>query len=428
MSGQKIFAFDYDQYDLPNGLRLITVPTPFPHIVSLQIVVHAGSRNEVEEGRSGFAHFFEHMMFRGTPEFPPERYEAVLQTAGAASNAYTDDDRTVYHTTMTKADFPAILAMEADRFQNLRYPEDDFRTEALAVHGEYNKDSAEPMNKLHEVLRETAFDVHPYKHTTMGFLRDIERMPEMYDYSLQFFDRFYRPEYTTLVVAGDVEPDAVRQLVDKDWGAWRRGRHLLQAPAEPPQQGPRTVHIPWPAPTLPYLQIAFKAPAYDDSSLVWAALDLISFIGFSEVSPLFEKHVIEEQTCDTLYAGNSDHVDPYLFTVLARLKEPARLEEVKSDILGVLAGFADAPVSEEKLEAARSRLRYGFAMSLDSSEAIASTLAHYVSLARTPETINRLYSTYGRVSPEDMQAAARGVLRETARTIATLSHDSGGAR
>ncbi len=115
----KIFPYPYVQEDLPNGLRLITIPTDYPNIVSLYIVVGAGSRNEVEPGKSGFAHLFEHLMFRGTPEFPPERYEARLQKAGAASNAFTSDDLTAFHTTFSKEDLPRILSMEADRFQHL---------------------------------------------------------------------------------------------------------------------------------------------------------------------------------------------------------------------------------------------------------------------------------------------------------------------
>ncbi len=82
MGQSDVFAYPYDQHDFPNGLRLITVPAPYREVVSLYIVVQAGSRNEVEEGRSGFAHFFEHMMFRGTPDYPPERYEAAMQAAG----------------------------------------------------------------------------------------------------------------------------------------------------------------------------------------------------------------------------------------------------------------------------------------------------------------------------------------------------------
>src|ERR1700729_3067383 len=99
LAASNIFPFPYKQEDLPNGLRLITIPTDYPNIVSLFIVVDTGSRNEIEPGKSGFAHLFEHLMFRGTKEFPPEKYQAELKNAGAASNAFTTDDYTGYHTT-----------------------------------------------------------------------------------------------------------------------------------------------------------------------------------------------------------------------------------------------------------------------------------------------------------------------------------------
>ncbi|QOY89163.1 M16 family metallopeptidase [Paludibaculum fermentans] len=422
MADAKIFAYDYDQHDYPNGLRLITVPAPYPQVVSLYIVVQAGSRNEVEEGRSGFAHFFEHMMFRGTPAFPPERYEAVLQETGASSNAYTDDDRTVYHTTLTKEDFETLLAMEADRFQHLDYPLEGFQTEALAVLGEYNKDSTEPINKLMEVLRDTAFDAHTYKHTTMGFLRDIERMPQMYDYSRTFFDRFYRPEYTTLIVAGDVDPAEVRAQVERHWGAWQRGSYICAPAVEPAQSSPREAHIPWPTHTLPYLLVAHHSPAYSDEITDGAALDIISFLGFSESSPLYEKLVIEDQSVDLLWASNADHVDPYLFTVMARVKEDPMVPDVRESILATLRGFAETPVDDSLLANVKSHLRYRFALSLDNSEAIASTLAHYVSLRRTPETINRLFYLYEQVTPQLLQTVAARFFQPNGRTIVTLAN------
>src|SRR5450755_3874058 len=106
---------------LPNGLRVIVVSTGFPNIVSLQIPVQTGSRNEVEPGKSGFAHFFEHMMFRGTPSYPPDVYQSIITKAGASQNANTSDDRTLYHTTFAKEDLPKILEIETDRLQHLTY-------------------------------------------------------------------------------------------------------------------------------------------------------------------------------------------------------------------------------------------------------------------------------------------------------------------
>src|ERR1051325_4873956 len=120
----KIFPYKYSIDDLPNGLRVITIPTDYPHIVALYIVVSTGSRNEGEAGKSGFAHLFEHLMFRGAEKVYPEKYNEMLKGAGADTNAYTSADRTVYHTVFSKEDLEQIMMLEADRFQNLKVPED----------------------------------------------------------------------------------------------------------------------------------------------------------------------------------------------------------------------------------------------------------------------------------------------------------------
>ena len=416
----KAFPFAYDQTDLPNGLRLITIPTEYPNVVSVYIVVQTGSRNEVEPGKSGFAHLFEHVMFRGTPTFPPAKYEATLKSIGAASNAYTTDDHTAYHTTFSKEDLETVLDMEADRFQNLRYPEQVFRTETLAVLGEYNKNSANPLSKLFETVRDTAFDRHTYKHTTMGFLRDVEDMPNQYEYSKQFFARYYRPEYTTIVIAGDVTAETTRALAAKYWGEWRRGDYQPEIPSEPAQTGARTKEIQWTTPTLPWVAVAFRGPAYSDETKDQAALDIISYLGFSESSELYQKLVIQEQKVDQLEAESPDRVDPYLFAVLGRVKKEADIEGVREAIVATADGFRNDLVSAERLDAVKRHLRYAFALQMNNSEAIAGSVARYVALRRTPETINRLYEVYDRITPEDVREAARKYLVADGRTTVTL--------
>jgi zinc protease len=423
----KIFPYPYVQEDLPNGLRLITIPTDYPNIVSIFIVVGTGSRNEIEPGKSGFAHLFEHLMFRGTPEFPPEKYNATLADAGAASNAFTTDDFTAYHTTFSKEDLPRILSMEADRFQHLSYEPSAFKTETRAVLGEYNKNSANPLSKLHEVLRATAFTTHTYKHTTMGFIQDVEAMPDEYDYSRQFFDRYYRPEYTTIVVAGDVDPKRVRALVDERWSTWKPGNYRVQIPVEPPQDAARTAHVDWPSPTLPWVAIAYRGPAYSDDTTDTVALDAISRLGFGENSPLYQKLVIEEQKVDTLRAGPPDQVDPELFSVFARVKNGADLDTVQRQIAATAQDFAAKPVDAQKLEALKEHLRYEFALGLDNSEAIAETVARYVALRRTPETANRYYEMYSKLTAQDIQKVAQKYLIDRNRTTVTLT-STGGAK
>lgn len=417
----KIFPYPYVQQDLPNGLRLITIPTDYPNIVSLYIVVGTASRNEVEPGKSGFAHLFEHLMFRGTPEFPPERYDAVLKNAGAASNAFTSDDYTAYHATFSKEDLPQILSLEADRFQHLAYDEAAFRTETLAVLGEYNKNSANPASRLRETVRATAFRTHSYRHTTMGFLADIQAMPGEYAYSRQFFDRYYRPEYTTIIVAGDVDPQRVRTLIDERWSTWKHGAYTAQIPAEPAQNTPRTAHVDWPSPTLPWVAVAYRGPAWSDDTEETVALDAVSRLAFGENSPLYQKLLIAEQKVDVLRAGPPEHLDPELFDIVARVKNPADLGAVEAQIVATAQQFAAAPIDEEKLQDLKEHLRYDFALQLDSSESIAHTLAAYVALRHTPESVNRYYDMYARLSAEDIRQAARKYLAESGRTVVTLT-------
>lgn len=424
-AASKIFLYSYVQEDLPNGLRLITIPTDYPNIVSLYIVIGTGSRNEVEPGKSGFAHLFEHLMFRGTKEFPPALYQSELKKAGAASNAYTSDDLTAFHTTFSKEDLPRILSMEADRFQHLSVDPEAFKTETLAVLGEYNKNSANPSQKLFETVRATAFKVHTYQHTTMGFLKDVEAMPTEYDYMLKFFDRYYRPEYATIIVAGDVDPKRVRSLVDERWGTWKRGNYKPSIPAEPPQDAPRTAHVDWPTETLPLLMVAYRGPAYSDTTEETAALDAISRLGFDQTSPLFQKLVIEEQKVDSMNAGPPNNLDPELFGVFARIKNAADVASIQQQIIATTESFASQPVDAKKLEALKQHLRYEFALELNNSESIAGTVAQYVALRRTPETINRYYDEYAKLTPRDIQAAAKKYLIAKNRTVVTLTSTAG---
>src|SRR4051812_3439866 len=156
----KFFPYPWTLDTLSNGMSVITVPTEHKNLVALYFIVRTGSRNEVEKGRSGFAHFFEHMMFRGSDHFTAEQRENVMKKAGAENNAYTSDDRTVYHALFSARDLDKIMEIEADRFQHLKYSEADYKTEALAVLGEYNKNSANPTERLFEALRDRAFTTH----------------------------------------------------------------------------------------------------------------------------------------------------------------------------------------------------------------------------------------------------------------------------
>jgi zinc protease len=416
-----LLPFQATEKTLPNGLKVIIVPTGFPNIASIQIPVQTGSRNEVEPGKSGFAHFFEHMMFRGTKTYPPEKYQEILTKAGARQNAYTTDDYTNYHITFAKEDLETMLKIEADRFQNLSYPEAAFKTEARAVLGEYNKNSANPMNKLLEVQREHAFTAHTYKHTTMGFIRDIEDMPNQFDYSKAFFDRWYRPEYTTLIIAGDVKPTEIIPMVEKYWSGWKRGSFNVTIPQEPPANGPVYAHVPWPDKTLPWVTIAFHGPAFSEESKDFAAVDALADLYFGQTSEVYKRLVEQEQKVDQLIPYVALTQDPALVTMLARVKRMEDVLSVRDELLKAAASATTAPPSAQLLADAKSNGRYGLVRSLDNTERIASPLARFVRFSRSYQTLNKYYKTVDSLVPADLQNAAKKYFSDARLVVTTLS-------
>jgi zinc protease len=424
-AGANLFTYPYSVDDLPNGLRLVTVPTDYPNMVALYIVVRAGSRDEVEPGKSGYAHLFEHLMFRGSENFTPRQRDDIMKRAGADTNASTNQDRTTYYVVFSKEDLDEVMKVEADRFQRLKYAEPAYKTESLAVLGEYNKNSAEPTQKLDEALYETAFTRHTYAHTTMGYLEDVQDMPNQYAYSLEFYKRFYTPEYATVLLVGDVTRERALELTKTYFGGWARGSYAPSIPAEPRQTEPRTAHVDWPSPTLPWVAVAFKGPAYSDTAKDKPALDLLSPMAFGPNSDLYKQLVLEEQKVDDLGADFGNHPDPELFTVYARVKNVKDLDEVRDRILATFARFTGDPVDQAKLDATRSRMRYSFALRMNSSPAIAAALAPYILLTRTPDTINKVFALYQQVTPDDMRTMAAKYFTDSNRTIVTLTPKAG---
>ena len=419
-----ILPFHVTEKTLPNGLKVLVVPTGFPNIVSVQIPVMTGSRNEVEPGKSGFAHFFEHMMFRGTKAYPPDKYNAIINAAGARQNAFTTDDFTNFFTTFAKEDLEKVLEIEADRFANLDYSVEDFKTESRAVLGEYNKNSANPIQKLYEVMRDQAFTTHTYKHTTMGFLKDIEDMPNQYEYSKTFFQRWYRPSNATLIIAGDVDAAQVLPLVEKYWGGWAAGTPAKVAiPQEPAAKAPIYAHVPWTSPTAPWVVVAFHGPGFSETDKDWAAMDMFMDVNFGDTSPIYRKLVEQDQKVDQMFAGSSSNTDPELITIFARVKKLEDAVSVRDEILRAVATTRGARIGTQKLEDAKRNQEYGFTARLDNTEAIAGTYARFVRYRRSPETLNNLYRVYRSLTPADLQAAAQKYLTDANLVVTTLSKD-----
>ena len=422
---EKILPYPIYQHRLANGLNVVTVPFDSPGLAAFYIVVRVGSRNEVEPGVTGFAHFFEHMMFRGTDKYPREKYNEVLKMTGAGANANTSLDRTIYHMTGNADYLEQMFELESDRFMNLHYSEHDFKTEAGAVKGEYTKNYASPYQQLYENLLNTAFDVHTYKHTTMGFFKDIVDMPNQYEYSIKFFNRFYRPEYSTIVVVGDVNSEKVNELAEKYFGKWEKGNYSVEIPIEPEQKEERSFHLK-DGSIPPYMSMNYKGPAFSDTKIDMPALDVLNTLLFSENSKLYKKLVVEEQKLRFLGGGAMDSRDPYLITIQASFINKDDFQYVRDEITKAINDIKENGVDLKLLDETKSNLKYSYAMNIDNPDAIANSLSHYIYLTGDPESLNRLYALYDKVTVDDIKMVVNKYYLDSGLTIATISADENG--
>jgi zinc protease len=420
-----IFPYPVRQSTLDNGLAVISIPYDSPGVVAYYTLVRTGSRNEVETGLSGFAHFFEHMMFRGTPRYSEEAYNDALRALGANFNASTSDDGTRYYLTIPAPSLEKVMELEADRFQNLRYDEPSFQKEARAVLGEYNKSASSPFLLLNETMQDLAYTTHTYKHTTIGFLADIKDMPNQYAYSKVFFDRWYRPENCTLIVAGDVDHDRLVELARKYYGGWKRGEAPTVAiPAEPEQTAERTKALTWPTPTLPVVYLAWHIPSGDPKNPDVAALGALAQAVFGETSPLYQELVLKEQKVARLMADAEPRRDPGLFGVIALVRDVRDMDEVRHRIQVALEEAAEVPVEPGELAEIKSHLRYDFAGALDSADAVARTVGAAIAVSGRPEAINELFAAYERLTPQDLQRVAGRYFKPENRNVVTLRSEA----
>ncbi len=428
---------------LDNGLTLVTVPWNTPGIVAYYTLVTVGSRDEVEPGRSGFAHLFEHMMFRGTENLPGDQYERVLESFGADTNAYTTSDYTCYTITAPSAVLPRLVEVEADRFQRLSYDEEGFRTETGAVLGEYNTDSSSPGSAMWERINEMAFQEHTYGHTTMGYLRDVCAMPEMLDYSHLFFERYYTPDNTTVIAIGDVDRDNLLGMVETHYGGWEGVRYDNEIPAEPEVTSGSRSHIAWAGTTPPRLVLGYRVPAFAGDSADpearatairrAAALEVVRALAFDESSALYQQLVVEQQLLTRLSSWSNDFsVDPGLFIATAVLSPsdgfsaPTGFDPVLAAIQAELDRIASGELDTERIAAVQSHIRYAFLARLETPGRLASTLAGFIAVGGDVSALAEYLDALAELTPTEVAEVAAVHLRSDLQFVVTVAQAAEG--
>jgi zinc protease len=416
----QVFPYKVQRRALANGLRVLMIPMQSDGLVSYWTIVRTGSRDEVEKGVTGFAHFFEHMMFRGSEKYPAKAYEDIVSRMGADSNASTWDDRTAYHLSITKEDLPTVIEIESDRFQNLKYDETQFRTEAGAVYGEYRKGRTNPFEVLYESIQNAAFDRHTYKHTTIGFEADIADMPNQFQYSKSFFQRFYRPENCVVCVAGDFDVEATFKLIEQKYSKWKPGYVEPKIEKEPPQTSQRRIQVAFDGQTLPIVAVGFKGERFLPHDGGMLAGQLLGDLCFGETSPLYKKLVLQEQRVEQLFVDFDSKRDMPLWIVFAMVKDPADVSRVQDEIFAATRDIAQHGVDEKRLRDICERQKYGFLSSLSTPSEVTARVAPYIALTGDLACIDQMMQVRDALTPADVKRAANLYFTPERSTVAIL--------
>ena len=415
---------------LDNGLTVVLLPLTSPGLVSVQTWMDVGSRDEVAPGTTGYAHFFEHLMFHGTPTWSAEARANRLLELGVDENAWTSEDFTCYHLLFGKDGLGEVLTLEADRFAHLSLSAEGVGRESGAVYGEFRKGRANPENRLNELLYDTAFTAHTYKHSTIGYEADIAGMKTGLNTALGFFHTYYRPDRATLVIAGDIDPDAVLAQVRAAYAGWQAPAAAVPPlPIEPVQAAPRSASLTWTeGRTDGWLAMGWKIPAFVPGDRDAAAIDIINLLLTAPIAPLHRRLVEEGQLAWELSASGTQARSPGLFSLTVALREgvePAKVEALVQEELAAL--MSDGPALAARVEQARGRLRRAELLGLEAPQDWAGAIGRYAALSGGDiHAYDRHLAALSAVTSADVARVASATFVEARRSTAQIR--PGGAK
>jgi zinc protease len=431
------FPYEVHRKTLDNGLDVLVIPMPeFKNVLSYNTLVLAGARNEVEPGKTGLAHLFEHILFRHQWEGKTNGYDEAVNQMGAFNNAYTWFDITYYHPTTFTENLDELSRLEADRFANLTITEKIFQTEAGAVLGEYRNNATDPGLRLSETYLRLMYGDYGYGHTALGYLEDVKDMPNEYAAAVQFYENYYRPNNCVLLVTGDVKPDEIFTLAADRYTDWvPRETPALDGP--PPVGGPKREHVDWPTDASPRVAVCYRMPAYRTGAVATAVGELLPELLTGDTAPLYQTLRSEKQTCSSLNLGSAQYESfgPGPFVLQATLFKQkyeeagdALLDEVIGDIgtaLEDLKSFSSRDDAQEVLDALKSKYQYDVLAQVDSPASAAETFYWFYRFERDLQVFDKLVDSVQALTPGDIDSFAQQTFVPENQVIVTLTHAEG---
>jgi zinc protease len=322
---------------LENGLRVLSVADHSSPTVAVQVWYHVGSKDD-PPNRSGFAHLFEHIMFKSTKNMKSEMMDRLTEDVGGFNNAFTQDDVTVYYEVVPSNYLETLIWAEADRLSGLNVDEANFKSEREVVKEEYRQSVlAPPYGKFEYLLQQKSFVAHPYKRPTIGSIEDLDAA-SLHDVQ-EFHSTYYRPDNATLVVVGDFDPKQLDAWVDKYFGGIAKPNLPLPRVTikEPPRESESRV-TEYGSNDLPAVGLTYLTPRESDpDSKALEVADAILSSG--ESSRLYHSLVYTQQLAAEVDANSETREDLSLFVLFAILSEGKKTEDVEKSLLAEIKNF-----------------------------------------------------------------------------------------
>lgn len=400
---------------LDNGLRVIIAEDHYAPVYGIAVSYKVGSRDE-RQGRTGFAHLFEHMMFKGSENVGAGEHFYLVFTKGGSMNGTTDNDRTLYFEIMPKNQLDLGLFLESDRMRSLAITKENLDNQRQAVKEERRLGmDNQPYGQAYEKVDELTYDNFAYHHSVIGSMADLDAA-SVEDVQ-QFFKTYYAPNNAVLALAGDLDTKDTLAKVKKYFGTIPR----QPAPkpvdlTEPAHNEERSVTLQDKLARVPRIEIAYRIPpgdAPDTRALSVAS----SILGGGDSSRLYQKLVKEKELATQVVSGLDTRTGPSKFEILAMVRpgvDPKQVEEVISEEIAKLAA---EPVTDKELAKARMGIRRGQAGSRQSELNIAITLADDAALYNDPNRINTESEKRLAVTADEIQKAAKAYLQTSNRVV-----------
>jgi zinc protease len=406
---------EYQRLVLPNGLTVILHEDKSTPIAHVALWYHVGSKNE-RAGRTGFAHLFEHMMFKGSKNVDPEQHTSIVSSVGGQANAYTTEDATVFWQTVPSQYLPLVLWMEADRMATLRIEDRTFKNEREVVKEERRmRIENQPYGRLNEILFDQAFAVHPYKHPVIGSMADLEAAT--IDDVREFHQTYYVPANATIVIAGDFDKDQAVDLVNRYLGRVPAGIKPVprEIPKEPvPAKEKRvTVEEAWPLPAI----IVAHHITYDGHPDSYPLHILAKVLSDGQSSRIYRKLVYETGQALTAFGSANLIENPNLFYTVAIANPGQRPEAVEKALIAELERVKTEGITERELQRAKNQFARDYILQRESIQDKATVLAHAEVLHADIKTADDEFDIFQNMTAADVKRVANTYFTPERRVV-----------